>query len=431
MNVIIGAGISGLTLAYELEKQGKPYLLIESTSKVGGSIDSQSIGPYLLELGPNSILVNAELESFFQELDLMNDFVEASSANKNRYIYKNNKIKKAPSGPLQLFFGNFLSFNSKNAILKDLFQKKSFTLTNESVNHFVSSHFTNEVADYLAAPFIAGIYAGDSKDIVMESVFPSLYHTYQNNGSVIKSAIKSGTGRKKTGSFKGGLTTLTKRLHSKLKNIKQGTVKSLQKVNNEWNVELSNNEIITAQTVTICTPTFAASDILRSSYPNISESLDQVKYAGVIGMYYSFKKKDIQLNTDGFGVLFPPIEKQWISGTIWNSCIFKDRAPSEEFICTSFISDIIQKDLWNMKEEEIFERTLKQLQRDLQTNQNPVFSFLKKWKKGIPQYTIELKQAVEKVKSLEKDQIYFCANWVNGIALPTCIENARQLSTIL
>lgn len=431
MNVIIGAGISGLTLAYELEKQGKPYLLIESASSTGGYIHSQTIGPYLLELGPNSILVDAKLESFFQELDLMNDFIEANSVNKNRYIYKNNKIQKVPSGPLQLTFGSFLSFQSKKSILKDLFQKTSFTQTNESVNHFVSTHFTDEVANYLAAPFIAGIYAGDSNNILMESAFPSLYKTYQSEGSVIKSAIKSGTGRKKTGSFKGGLSTLTKSLYSKIKHLKQGTVKSINKSGDLWQVILDNNEVLVANTVTICTPTFAAAEIIKSIYPSISQSLDQVKYAGVIGMYYSFKKKDIQLKTEGFGVLFPPIEKQWISGTIWNSSIFDERAPKDEFLCTSFISDVIHKNLWNLNEEEFFDLSLKQLQRDLQTNQAPVFSFLKKWKKGIPQYTIELKLAVEKTKTLEKDKLYFCANWVNGIALPTCIENARRLSTIL
>jgi oxygen-dependent protoporphyrinogen oxidase len=431
MNVIIGAGISGLTLAYELEKQGKPYLLIESKPTTGGYIHSQPIGHYLLELGPNSILVDAKLETFFEELDLMNDFIEASLVNKNRYIYKNNKIKKVPSGPLELLFGSFLSLQSKRAILKDLFQKKAFYHTNESVGYFISSHFTNEIANYIAAPFIAGIYAGDSNNILMESAFPSLYQKYQSEGSVIKSAIKTGAGRKKTGSFKGGLSTLTKRLFSKINHLKQGTVRKLHKVNQHWQIELADNEVIVADSVTICTPTFVASEILRSGYPDISESLDQVKYAGVIGMYYSFKKKDIKLKTDGFGVLFPPIEKQWISGTIWNSSIFNDRAPEDEFLCTSFISDMVQKDLWKMNEGEIFDQTLKQLQRDLQTNQAPVFSFLKKWNKGIPQYTIELKQAVEKVKLLEKENLYCCANWVNGIALPTCIENARRLSTIL
>lgn len=431
MNVIIGAGISGLTLAYELEKQGKPYLLIESTSNPGGYIHSQRIGPYLLELGPNSILVDAKLEAFFEELDIMKDFIEASSVNKNRYIYKKNKIQKVPSGPIDLLFSNFLTLKSKVALIKDLISKKPFIKPNESVNHFISTHFTDEIAHYIASPFIAGIYAGDANNILMESAFPSLYTKYQTEGSVIKSAIKSGTGRKKTGSFKGGLSTLTQSLFSKINHCKQATVTTLYKNDLKWQVELSNGEVISADSVVICTPTYAASAILRSSYPTISDSLDKVKYAGVIGLYYSFKRKDILLNTGGFGVLFPPIEKQWISGTIWNSGIFNDRAPESEFLCTSFVSDIIHKDLWNMDEEEMFKRSLEQLQRDFKTKQSPTFSFLKKWNKGIPQYTLELKLAVEKIKSLEKDKIYCCANWVNGIALPTCIENARRLSVIL
>ena len=67
---IIGAGISGLTLAYELQKSGIDYQLWEASSQPGGYIQSRreqsgttatiANGPYLCELGPNSLLGDAD-----------------------------------------------------------------------------------------------------------------------------------------------------------------------------------------------------------------------------------------------------------------------------------------------------------------------------------------------------------------------------------
>ena len=53
---IIGGGISGLTLAYELQKKNIPYILLEASAQVGGVIRSERKNGTLLEFGPNSLL---------------------------------------------------------------------------------------------------------------------------------------------------------------------------------------------------------------------------------------------------------------------------------------------------------------------------------------------------------------------------------------
>ena len=47
-NLIIGAGLSGLYLAYKLEQQGKDYLILEARDRLGGRIhdhDGLDLGP--------------------------------------------------------------------------------------------------------------------------------------------------------------------------------------------------------------------------------------------------------------------------------------------------------------------------------------------------------------------------------------------------
>lgn len=51
-NLIIGAGLAGLTLAYELQKAGMPFLLLEARDRIGGRIlTSRRDGGAALEIG--------------------------------------------------------------------------------------------------------------------------------------------------------------------------------------------------------------------------------------------------------------------------------------------------------------------------------------------------------------------------------------------
>src|SRR5262249_46076232 len=54
--VIIGGGISGLTLAYHLQKMGLDIAVLEGSDRLGGNVRTLSVDGFLLELGPNSSL---------------------------------------------------------------------------------------------------------------------------------------------------------------------------------------------------------------------------------------------------------------------------------------------------------------------------------------------------------------------------------------
>jgi oxygen-dependent protoporphyrinogen oxidase len=53
---VIGAGITGLTAAFYLQRKGIPVTVYEASSRVGGVIQSLKRDGYLAEFGPNTIL---------------------------------------------------------------------------------------------------------------------------------------------------------------------------------------------------------------------------------------------------------------------------------------------------------------------------------------------------------------------------------------
>ena len=47
--LVIGAGVAGLTCAYELAKNGKSVLVLENSNVVGGALRSFDSGSYFIE----------------------------------------------------------------------------------------------------------------------------------------------------------------------------------------------------------------------------------------------------------------------------------------------------------------------------------------------------------------------------------------------
>jgi protoporphyrinogen oxidase len=75
--VIIGAGLSGLAAAVELEKRAMPYTLIEVKRQPGGGIDSVRQGDYIFDSGP-MVHALADVDwfhTYMLELGLDNELV--------------------------------------------------------------------------------------------------------------------------------------------------------------------------------------------------------------------------------------------------------------------------------------------------------------------------------------------------------------------
>jgi oxygen-dependent protoporphyrinogen oxidase len=96
--VIIGAGLTGLTMAYYLKKQGKNILVVERTLRPGGAIRTLYEGGYVIESGPNTgSLANEEIVNLFNSLSNCKQETANKDAHR-RLIWKNGKLRALPSG---------------------------------------------------------------------------------------------------------------------------------------------------------------------------------------------------------------------------------------------------------------------------------------------------------------------------------------------
>ncbi len=427
MIAIIGGGISGLSVAYFLQKNNIDFVLFEKESKTGGYIQTEIIGNYILENGPNSILSNELTTQLITELGLDNQILSPKNVAKDRFVFKNGKYKKLPSHPLKIFISIFFSFNSKIKILKDLISNKEKVDINISVKDFFITYFGSEITNYAVDPFMSGVYAGDISQMKINEIMPDIVKYKSNNGSIIRQLIKNAGKRKKTHSFKLGMVSLTNALHAKVKSkIINDEILSINPIHSN-NIEvLTKNNTFHFTSLVVCVPAFQVAKIRGF------ELFKGIHYAPMAVVHTVFKKSDIGLPFNGFGGLHPTIEKCFSLGSIWSSSIFDDRCPPDEVLFTTFVGGMHHINVLSLGENDIKYRvTLELVDKFKISNAKPVFQHIYMWPKAIPQYDKNYVALKPKILELENQNIYICSNWHQGISLTSCIEKAQNIANKL
>ena len=427
---IIGAGISGLTLAYELQKEGEAYQLWEATPQPGGYIRSVREGTYLRELGPNSLLGDDALLAWLDELGLTPDLVFANAVSKARFIYRNGAYRELPGSPPALLLGGFFSLKTKWAVLREL-SNKTTSPPGETLGQFFRRRFSSEIVDYALGPFVAGIYAGDPEQLLVSETFPLLLQYEHEYGSVLRGLIKNKnkTGRRQSFSFRDGMQMLPNALAAKLNQAHFSCpVQRIERTPTGWTVHTPTGEYPVDKLV-LAVGTDAAARLLANHVPAFANALRRIDYPPMMAVHTVYKRADVAHPLNGFGGLNPAVEGRFAAGHIWSSSIFPDRCPTDEVLFTTFVGGQQNAGNARLPEATIQARVHQELTESFGINaQKPVRQHLFPWPEAIPQYDHNLQAVKPLVVALEADNLFICANWYGGVSLSDCITKARALA---
>ncbi|MCY7351507.1 MAG: protoporphyrinogen oxidase [Cytophagaceae bacterium] len=426
---ILGAGLSGLTVAWSLQKSGTAYQLLEGNAEPGGYIRSVREGEYLRELGPNSLLIDQEVRAFLHELDLSSQLLPANPVGDDRYVFRNGAYRQLPSGPLSLLFGGFFGWKTKLAVLRES-RVASRSPEGETLAAFFARRFSPELVDYALNPFVAGIYAGDPQQLLVAQTFPALVAYEREHGSVLKGLMKNRTGeRRQSVSFRDGLQTLPRVMASKLDGIRFGIdVQSIHKnPDSGWRVVTSAGELEFDKLI-VTAPAFVCAGWFRESLPAFSQVLEAIRYPPMTVVHTAFRRADVRHPLQGFGGLNPKIEGLFAAGHLWSSSVFAARCPPDEVLLTSFVGGSQSANRAHLPDEALLRQLNAELQRVFGVTGEPTFQRIFRWERAIPQYDAHALPAQQQAAALEKEGLFFCTNWLNGVSLTDAIKKGRTLA---
>lgn len=442
---IIGAGISGLALAWQIKRQGGDCTILEQASRVGGSMRSFRSGDYLAEEGPNSILLNSpEIEAFLLSIPgLKERMIDAAPEANKRFIVRNGKPHSVPMSPLSVLTTPLWSFRGKLRVLKEPFVKTIAAEKEESVADFVRRRLGNELYEYAINPLIGGIYAGDPEQLSLRYAFPKLYTLEQNHGGLIRGALAKMRHSKRSSkpkikkriiSFTDGIGELPTKLADAIGESLRTSVsiKSIHQVGDKWeitSVTQKGEAVERFDQVILTTPAHRLAELPMS--PEISESLkvlSEIDHPPVSVLSLAYKRKDIDHPLDGFGALVPACERRSILGALFPSSLFTGRAPNDEVLLTVFVGGERQPALATTDTATLRATVLPELEALLRIHGEPTFCHHKHWSKAIPQYKVGFGYYLDQMATLERKHkgLKLAGNYRSGISVTSCIEAALE-----
>jgi len=121
----------------------------------------------------------------------------SSPGARSRFILKDGKLQKLPSGPLSLLMSS--SPLTKGLVMAGISEALSFGGgsrhgDDESIYSFAARKFGAGAAENLFDPMCHGIFAGDARQLSVRSCFPWLYQADRASGSVIRSLLFPASG---------------------------------------------------------------------------------------------------------------------------------------------------------------------------------------------------------------------------------------------
>ena len=441
---IVGGGISGLTAAFYLQQRNIPVTLYESSSRVGGVIQTATRDGFLVEGGPNTILESApEVSALVADLDLKSRCLYPDPGMKARYIVRDGKAVRLPQSPLAAIRTPLLSLRAKLRVLAEPLIPQGMAAGDEPLSSFVRRRLGTEFLDYLIDPFVGGVYAGDPDRLSVAHAFPKLYALEQTYGSLIKGSILGARARRKRGgaskasapmlSFDAGLHVLVDSLRIKLGNSLrlQTVVTGLKRDDAGWILETSAGCSEKHSAVIMCAPAHHVAGMNLDGVPLKDLSpLGEVYYPPIARVALAFRREQIAHSLDGFGVLIPKKEQMNTLGILFTSSLFPNRAPQGYALLTAFLGGSRGQKTADAPDSAVLELALADMRKLLGVTGRPVFEDVARVPLSIPQYNVGYGAVMAAIEGIEQRApgVFIASSYRHGISVADCIVGGKAAS---
>jgi protoporphyrinogen/coproporphyrinogen III oxidase len=442
--VVIGAGVSGLTFAYDLHRQGIDILVLEKASQAGGCAQTVQQDGYLFEKGPFNLLVRDPLfEDLLSSLSTKMEVVSPAPTAKVREIVLRGERRKVPSSLLEAIQTPLLPFSQKIRLVSEPLVGKRPTSADPTLGDIIRRRFGDALADNVVSAVVAGVYGGDCDLLSARACFPLLWEVDQSSRSLILGLIKRGfqsRGKPKRRwkgmvSFRGGVGSFCDAMASSLgESLALGQeVISISRTSDGYQIETWDADgkahRLTSRYLILSTDLPATRALLRPWAPGLTELLDPIESVSLAVVNLGYGPQAFDTSPLGFGFLVPKPERDLhILGALWASSVFPHHAPNGCHSIRIFVGGVRSPQWAGLPEEELTELAIGELSRFITIREQPQSVFVSRWSEAVPQM---VPGHCERIASIEQTLghypgLAFVGNYTQGVSVNDCVVNARK-----
>jgi oxygen-dependent protoporphyrinogen oxidase len=396
--LIIGGGISGLASAWWLARSGLSVEVWEADERPGGKILSTRQDGYLTERAASMLLnFRPEITELIRESGLETaKTARLPAAEARRYLLNQGRLQALPMRLGAMLASPLWSLRGKLRLLAEPFIFASGR-ADESVSEFITRRLGHEMLEKAMEPFIAGTLAADAYQACATAVLPRLTALEQRYGSICAGVLVNRVLRRRTAcatdafSFLGGMGTMVEILaNTPGINLRAGhSAEELVPHQIGWQAIAATphgQRTVSARHVIVATPAPVAAALLTHLDGELAELLRGISYASVTVLHAGIARDAVGHPLDGAGFLAPRGESASLTGNLWMSTLFSDRAPPGKVLLTSYLGGARAPQVADWDNERILDEVLRTLRPLMDIKSDPEMVRIDRHREALPLY---------------------------------------------
>lgn len=456
--VIVGAGIAGLSAAWELTRGENPpeVVLLEAGSRAGGVIETLYDPPYLIERAADNFatLIPDALE-LCKETGYAENLITPRQEGRQAFVVRRGKIYPIPVGfslvqPTRVWpilSTGTLSPAGKLRLLCEYFVKARRSEEDESLESFALRRVGREAFEQLVEPIVSGIFTADPKTLSMQATLPQFVAMEQKHGGLMRGYLaarredSAAVARRASGARydqfmapREGMSHLlnhlvdvlpkgTLKLHSPVRSIERSAVSDAR-----WTVR-TDAEQIACDGIVLASPVHSAVPLLASLVPESQSTLSSIPYASSAVVVMIVDRAELKGRTDGFGLIVPRNERRPVLAISYTSNKYPGRAPDDKLIMRIFLGGAMDPAMMDRSDSQIAAIAEQQLKELLKwSGQGCRRQLVVRWKEAMPQYHVGHNSRVKQLESqiAALGNIRICGAGYHGVGIPQTVRSARR-----
>jgi oxygen-dependent protoporphyrinogen oxidase len=442
--VIVGGGIAGLAAAYELNRRGVAFVLLEAAPRPGGVIFSETIDGFTIDAGPDSLLIQKpEGITLCQELGL-GDRLVSTLPPRLAFIQRGGKLYPLPAASvlgIPTRIGPFVrtglfSWRAKLRMGAELFVPARRDGRDESIGAFMARRFGREARMYLAEPLLAGIHAGDVDRLSLGALFPRFAEAEQKHGSLIRAFRRRPAASSAEGAFKslpGGLSEMIQALVNTLPPdaLRTNTVVTGIRTSprdHTFRVEAAG-AAWEGRALVLTTPAYVTAALIRHEDAALARLCAEIPYSSIATVALAFPRQAVRHPLNGSGYVVPRTEDSGILAATWLSSKWPHRAPDGTVLLRTFIGGARDPEALARSDADLVARSLAAIRPVLGIDGDPAFMRVYRFDRASAQHEVghlDRVAAIDRLVSAHHPGLFLTGSGLRGVGIPDCIADARR-----
>ena len=439
--LIIGGGITGLSAAHQLHRQGEDFVLLEASHRVGGKvaggpIEGSALGFDVDRAADGFLAREPEMADLCRELGLADDLVSPTSS--GAFVWVEGALRPIPPSvlgvpldPDDLSAGGIVSADGITELRSRGFADHPGLVGDSTVGEVVRARAGNEVFERLVDPLLGGINAGNADDLSIASGARALADAARSGGPFLE-ALRSQRASAAPGPVFNGVIGGTQRvidaLHDELSDYIyiHAPAVSLERHGRTWRVTTTSWRV-DGDRVILTTPSFVSAALLEPHCAQAASLLSGLVYSDVVVVTFVVPTEQVGHSLEGAGFLVPRDQGLLMTACSWASPKWEHYDDGDHVILRVSAGRVDDR-RWLYLDESALVETLRQelaltvgLRGEGVTRVTP-------WRRSLPQYLPGHLQRCDQIdESLERDTpgVTVTGASMRGLGLPACVRQAR------